>query len=298
MQHKIGWFPTSGPLQIKSVRGKNYHEVQRYNDPTSCIRKYKGSELYLLPPVIFRHEPIDTMDTKLNNYSNAPIVSPIQESLNIQLYNDHFFKPHSPYILQPSRDRPSEPIGEEDFKSHAPLAKLLPTIKELCHATNDSACPIEETPFDPTGLTHLHIQESKHKLLFIKFTPVSTLRRRWYLIQVDLDSPPNGIYYCVFLAIHPNNIHKSDKFNKWWTEWHKYSQCKDTNNIIYGQRVFILINKTPDSSRYIQWAYELSLISSPSSKQSPPTLLGPFNFDITNDSSRMRKKLTFDNGSS
>ena len=43
-------------------------------------------------------------------------------------------------------------------------------------------------------------------------------------------------------------------------------------------------NQNPNISRYIQWADELSLISSSSSKQSPPTLLGPLNFDNINES--------------
>ena len=44
--------------------------------------------------------------------------SPLQKYLNIQLYNNHFFKPNLPSILQPSIDLPSNPIGEEAFKSH------------------------------------------------------------------------------------------------------------------------------------------------------------------------------------
>ena len=70
--------------------------------------------------------------------------------------------------------------------------------------------PIEEILFAPYGLTYMQIQESKHKLLFIKFAPVSTLRPIWYLIQFDLDrtlplypdTPPNIMYYCVFLTKH------------------------------------------------------------------------------------------------
>ena len=143
------------------------------------------------------------MDTKFLNYSNSPIVSPLHKYLNIQLYNDHFFKPHSPSILVLSRDRPSNPIDGEDFKSHLSLVNPSPNIKELWHAKNTSTCPIDEIPFAPAGLTHLHIHDSKYKLLFIKFTPVSTLRPLWYLIQVDLDitldmypnTPPNGTYY-------------------------------------------------------------------------------------------------------
>ena len=65
-------------------------------------------------------------------------------------------------------------------------------------------------------------------------------------------------------------------------EWHDYLQCKDTNDIIYVRRVLIWPNQTPDSSIYIQWSDKFSLISSPSSKQPPPTLFGPFNFESVN----------------
>ena len=161
------------------------------------------------------------MYTKLLNYSNAPIISPLQKYLDIQLFNDHFFKPHSPSILQPSRDPPFNNIGNKYFKSHTPLANPLSNIKELFHATNASTCHIKEIPFSPAGITHQQIQESKHKLFFIEFIPVSTLRPCQYLIQVDLyitlalypDTPLNGMYNCVLLAKHPNYIHKSDEFS-------------------------------------------------------------------------------------
>ena len=179
------------------------------------------------------------------------IVSPLQKYLNIQLYNDHFFKTNSPSILQPSIDRPSNPIDEGYFKSHTPHANQLPTIKQLYHATNASAFHIEEIPFSPAVLTHLQIQESKHKLLFIKFAPVSTIRPFWCLVQVDLDitldlypdTPPNNMHYYVFLAKHPNDIHKSYWFVRWWLEWYNYSRYKDTNDIIYGRRILIRTKK-------------------------------------------------------
>ena len=93
---------------------------------------------------------------------------------------------------------------------------------------------MEEIPVDPSGLTHLKIQESKHKLFFVKLTPVSTLRPRWYLINFYLDitlvlyptTPPNRTHYCVFLTKHSDNIHNSYKFSQWWTEWNEYSRCK------------------------------------------------------------------------
>ena len=137
------------------------------------MRKYKGVELYLLPLVNFPHKPINTMDNKILKYSNTPLVYPFHKSLNNQLYNYQLSKPHSPSIIQLSRDSPSNPIDEKAFHSHTPLA--FPTTKELWSATNNSTCSIEYIHVDPAGLTHLQIQESKHKLFFIKFFPVSTL---------------------------------------------------------------------------------------------------------------------------
>ena len=112
---------------------------------------------------------------------------------------------------------------------------------------------MEEIPVAPSGLTHLQIHEYKHKLLLIKLNLASTIRPRWYLIKVDLDitlsllptTSTNGTYYYVFLTKHPNNIHKSDKFWRWWLEWNNYSLCKDINIIIYGQRVLIRPKQTP-----------------------------------------------------
>ena len=123
------------------------YEIQSYNYPTCGIRNYEGSELYLFPSVILPHKLINIMDTKFLNYSNSPIVSPLQKALNMELYNVHFFKPHSPSRLKPSRDRPSNPTDKEYFKSRTPLAKPLPIIKELCHSTNTFTSPIEKIPF-------------------------------------------------------------------------------------------------------------------------------------------------------
>ena len=35
--------------------------------------------MYFLPPIIFTYETINTMEIKYINYSNAPIVSPLQK---------------------------------------------------------------------------------------------------------------------------------------------------------------------------------------------------------------------------
>ena len=63
-----------GPFQIKEVLDANSYLVERYNQEDVPTRKYKGAELYLLPPSIFPHKPVDTMDQRYLNFSNAPIV--------------------------------------------------------------------------------------------------------------------------------------------------------------------------------------------------------------------------------
>ena len=55
-----------------------------------------------------------------------------------------------------------------------------------------------------------------NKLFFIQYTPENTMRRRWYLIQVDMQSTrevnadfvTNGEYWCVFLSRHPHDEKK------------------------------------------------------------------------------------------
>ena len=49
-----------GPFQIiDDLESDSYH-VKRYNDSNSAVRKYKGTDLYLLPPAIFPSDPLYT----------------------------------------------------------------------------------------------------------------------------------------------------------------------------------------------------------------------------------------------
>ena len=106
------------PFHIKTFLGKKSYEVQSYNDPTYGICKYIGSELYLLPPVIYLMNPF-----KLWTPSSSTIQTP--------LLHPHFrnFYPFNYITTTLSRYHPSNPTDEEVFKSHTPLAKLFPTIK-------------------------------------------------------------------------------------------------------------------------------------------------------------------------
>ena len=64
-------FQARGPFQIvEKLEGDSY-TVQRYDDKDAHLRKYKSSELYLLLPNIFPHNPVDSMDQKYLNLSNS-----------------------------------------------------------------------------------------------------------------------------------------------------------------------------------------------------------------------------------
>ena len=49
-----------GPFRIVTVLGGNYFEVQKWKNPNAATRKYKATELYLLPPSLFPSEPLNT----------------------------------------------------------------------------------------------------------------------------------------------------------------------------------------------------------------------------------------------
>ena len=42
-------YQAKGPFQITAILGADSYEVQRYNRPTTTKRKYKGTDLFLLP---------------------------------------------------------------------------------------------------------------------------------------------------------------------------------------------------------------------------------------------------------
>ena len=87
-------YKARGPFQVVEILGNVSHYVQRYNEIDSAVRKHKGVNLYLLPPAIFSSDPLDTMDVRYLNHSNAPIISPLKKELKIEIDNDiHFDKP-------------------------------------------------------------------------------------------------------------------------------------------------------------------------------------------------------------
>ena len=262
-------YTARGPFTIVEDLGGDSYHVQRYNDIESAIRKYKGVDLYLLPPAIFPSDPLDTMDVRYLNYSNAPIVHPLKKALKIEVYNDMFFD--KPLTLQSdSTDKFSCQLDVMALNTHEIPERV--SVTEIFNENGtdlDNVPPIEVTTVHKERCTHADIMNSKHKLFFIKYTPEQTLRQRWYLIQVDLettlelnkDSTNIDSYHCVFLARHPSDIKKSDEFSRFWPEWHKYTRCSKTNQILFGDRYHIHPNQNPDKDKFIQWSDMIPLCS-------------------------------------
>ena len=96
-----------GPFQIVEKLEGNSYMVRRYDNKDAPTMKYKGSELYMLPPSIFPHDPID-----------SSVVSPFKKPLQIELYNDTYFSTNSKHIIKPSFDQPSCHIDQSSFKLH------------------------------------------------------------------------------------------------------------------------------------------------------------------------------------
>ena len=132
---------------------------------------------------------------------------------------------------------------------------------------------------------------------FIKFTPDRTLRPRWYLVAVDLESTyiacpdylTTNTYWCVFQARHPADKGKSDEQARWWPEWHKYHRDTNTNVIIFDERILFPPNRIPPKDKYIEWAEDIVLAGEAST-----SLIGSFNFQPCDEFNRVRRTVSSD----
>ena len=74
-------YKAKGPFIISADLGKNSYEVKHYDNPSSTTRKYKGTELYLLPPALFPSAPLETINQRYLNSQYGPIVNPLLNPL-------------------------------------------------------------------------------------------------------------------------------------------------------------------------------------------------------------------------
>ena len=81
-----------GPFTITADLGYHSFEVQPYDDTKTAKRKYKNTELYLLPPLLFPVHPLDTMNQRYLSRKFALVVKPLKWSLKIELYNENHLR--------------------------------------------------------------------------------------------------------------------------------------------------------------------------------------------------------------
>ena len=208
------------------------------------------------------------------------------------MYNDTHFPSNSKYFTTPPNDQPSCQLDTAAFQVHD-VRNRIPAADKLFYESDLPSPTVEETTnsvlnpiSDPVNFSN--------KLFFVQYTPEGTLRARWYLIQVDMESTlevnphyaTDSLYWCVFLARHPDDNKKSDELCRWWPDWYRYKTCVQTNDIIYGDRILIRPNAIPCKTKFIQWATLLTLCG-------PDTvsLAGPFNFEAVDESNRVRQKV-------
>ena len=105
----------------------------------------------------------------------------------------------------------------------------MPTIAELHEETATQSPDVEQDdePINESSQSiHQSIKESTDRLFFVKYVVAGTMRPKWYLVQVDLEATSTlnlepeatGVYFCVFLAKHPNDAQKTDEFSRFWPD--------------------------------------------------------------------------------
>jgi len=128
-------YRAKGPFSITADLGKNSFEVQQYDDPSSSKRKYKNTDIYLLPPALFPLQLFDTIEQRYLNSTYDPIVNPLKKSTKIELYSEKWLrKPNSSTPTHSTIvDKPSSNL---DARAFLPHPDIFPTITALHKETN------------------------------------------------------------------------------------------------------------------------------------------------------------------
>ena len=71
------------------------------------------------------------------------------------------------------------------------------------------------------------------------------------VLELNKDDPTRDLYHCVFLAKYPNDAIKSDELSRFFLEWHRYTRCSTTNEIVYGDHILIRPSHYPNKERFV-----------------------------------------------
>ena len=157
--------------------GSDSYHIKRYNDVNYAVRKYKETNLYLLPPAIFPSDTLDTTDVRYLNYSNAPVISPLKKTLKIEMYNDTSFNKQL-MSQSESEDIISCQLDGLALQSHdTPKNSSVTDIFKEFETDMTNIPPIEVISRENNGYKHADIVALQSKLFFIKYTPDNTLRQ-------------------------------------------------------------------------------------------------------------------------
>ena len=179
----------------------------------------------------------------------------------------------------------------DDNSTTSSRDKLLPV-------TESEEPPLMLTP-EESILTQLHckrdilskIELIGHNLFFIQFTPVGTLRPRWFLIQCNTienkDSSDDAVL-CRFMAKHPDDDTKPDSTARWWPKFCEISWNSD-GTFEYEKQILLQPNAKPDKSKILIFSCEINL-------DNPNIILhGPFSFLPKEPNIPVHAKIHLDN---
>ena len=160
--------------------------MQPYDNANAAKRKYKNTELYLLPPALFPVHPLDTIDQRYLDSEHSPVVNPHMRSMKVELYNDKWLQgkgaitPTSSTII----DKPSSVFDHAAFAKHPDTS--YPRTHDLHIASDTTPDTIENNPITkitplrqhsspPTDSFTNDLRTSSDNLFFIAYTPSSTM---------------------------------------------------------------------------------------------------------------------------
>ena len=187
---------------------------------------------------------MDTMDEQYLNSEHVPMVSPLHQPLKIELYNDMYFPLSSNKLTKSKADTPSCVVDAQMNNAQDSQSDILidmPRTDRVFDESGNSLPALEYSDIMDYSLTppNLNLDD---KLFFVQYNPEGTMRRLWYVVQVDMpstlelnpDYATNGQYWCVFHYKHPSDHKRSDACSRWWPEWYRYSRDPVSQDIIYG----------------------------------------------------------------
>ena len=220
------------------------------------------------------------------------MVSPLHRPLKIEMYNDVYFPPSSKKLLPKIVDAPTCMVDSTD-SAPCDIIASMPRADRLFDESGNEL-PAIECADRVDALVVPETLDLTNQLFFVQYTPADTMRRSWYLVQVDMPSTlevnpqyaVNGEYWCVFHFKHPSDIKLSHANSRWWPEWYRYKLDPVSDDVVYGDRILIRPSVTPCDKKFIQWATLIPLLGVNSC-----ALVGPFTFAPIDDSNRTRQRV-------